>query len=211
MDYFEQIDDYLNSRLSADQEALFEQELNNNEALAKAVDNHDLVSAALDMMLEDDIRAQMKPEMSSNADERHADEVTSFPWKWIALILTTIFVLLFILNRYQNQQVDHEHLYAINFKPYIAPGDRGTTDVLQDAPKCDQGHYLMTRAEITQAIELLEQSIQENESCADKARWLLALAHLKTDHLAQSKAQLKSLDSQSAYAQRAQQLLAKLQ
>ena len=38
MDYFEQIDDYLNSRLSADQEALFEQELNNNEALAKAVD-----------------------------------------------------------------------------------------------------------------------------------------------------------------------------
>lgn len=206
MDYFEQIDDYLNSRLSADQEALFEQELNNNEALAKAVDNHDVVSAALDMMVEDDIRSQMKPENSSVTDE-----VQSFPWKWIALILTTIFVLLFILNRYQNQQVDHEHLYAINFKPYIAPGDRGTTDVLQDAPKCDQGHYLMTRAEINQAIELLEQSIQENESCADKARWLLALAHLKTDHIAQSKAQLKSLDIQSAYAQRAQQLLAKLQ
>ncbi len=210
MDYFDKIDDYLNSRLSADQEALFEQELKNNQELAIAVDNHDVVSAALDMMLEDDIRAQMKP-ASSGSDEMHSDDMKPFPWKWIALILTIVFVLLFILKRYQNEQVDHEHLYAMSFKPYIVPGDRGTTDVLKDAPKCDQGHYLMTRTDIAQAIELLEQSIQENESCADKSIWLLALAHLKNNNLEQSKAQLNSLDSQSEYAQRAQQLLDMLQ
>ena len=207
MDYFDIIDDYLNSRLSADQEALFERELDNNEELARAVDNHDVVSAALDMMVEDDIRSQMKPENSSVTDE-----VQSFPWKLLALILVAIFVLLFVLNRYQNQPVDHEQLYAMHFKPYIVPGNRGITDTLKDdAPKCDQGHYLMTRAEVQRAIELFELSIQENESCADKSKWLLALAHLKTDQIGQSIAQLKMIDSQSDYAQRAQELLYKLQ
>ena len=206
MDYFDKIDDYLNSKLSANQEVLFEQELENNEELARAVDNHDVVSAALDMMVEDDIRSQMKPENSSVTDE-----VQPFPWKLIALILVAIFVLLFVLNRYQNQQVDHEQLYAMHFKPYIVPGDRGTTDTLKDAPKCDQGHYLMTRAEVQRAIELFELSIQENESCADKSNWLLALAHLKTENIEQSITQLKLIDSQSDYAQRAKELLNKLQ
>ena len=204
MDYFDNIDDYLNDRLSPEQKAMFDQELKNNQELARAVDNHDVVSSALELMLEEDIRSQMTSDMPGGADVKPA------PWKTVAVIIVAIFILLFILNRYQNQQVDEDRLYAAHFKPYIMHGDRGSTSTLEGIAKCYQGHYYMTASDLDQAIIALEQSINENESCADKSHWLLGLTYLKTANIEQCKAELELVEPQSDYYDRAQDLLSKI-
>lgn len=69
MDYFEQIDDYLNDKLSNEEKQAFEHEMNQNESLKKAVEDHPVAKEVIDRLLEADIRATVEAHNSVNETE----------------------------------------------------------------------------------------------------------------------------------------------
>lgn len=80
MDYFELIEDYKKDELPVEQKSEFDIEMQKNEALRKAVKHHDVVMAAMDVLMEDDIRQQVEKVRAGHAKpeikEIHSNDET---------------------------------------------------------------------------------------------------------------------------------------
>ncbi len=204
IDYFEYIDDYLHDRLTANLKEQFENELSKNIELRTAVDHHEIAKAGLDLLIEQDIRAEI--------DQFRANDVAveAFPWKKVLLLIGAVIGLLVVIWFIQNRTQEPELLYASYFKPYIQEGSRGEEMNVSLLKKCDLAHYLMTKAEFDNVVALLEESAEQEGGCNGKTIWLRSLNYLRVGATDSATESLRLISTDSPYFNRAQELLDKI-
>ena len=216
IDIYEHIGDYLQGRLSADNKATFENALAENEALRQAVENHELVEDALDLLLEEDILGVMKDIDRGMDDKSHYGKTDVFPRGLKSYLIFLVLALLTALASYlikQNLQPKEEILYASYFKPYIESGERGSIVKIDELRDCDKGHYYMTKGEYDLAKSSFNNSIKTKEDCIDKAKWYLALCRIKHGETDESKRILNEIvrNGEGLYVNKSKELLEELE
>ena len=184
IDFFNQIEDYKQNRLSDDHQILFEEEMAKNATLKDAVANHSIVMEALDLLLEDSIRSEIKSLEAENliSNQRSTRSFKSSLSLILALIILISSWLYFILQVSKNKRRNYEDLYATHFIEFIPSRTRGPSGVLSfdgSVNMVDTGHRLMSEGQIQLARIQFEKILEDTPGIGrEKAEWLLSLCYL---------------------------------
>ena len=184
-DYFIQVGDYINGRLSESAKQAFEDELSKNEELKQAVENHDVMEGVLDMVWEDDAR-EVAEKARSTAEEIKFDvepdlkgEAKVIPMRrlltaaagFVALMISGIF--LFQDKSISQNDILFSHQIQLGPQTEIRGSDgKDETNSLWNAHKqVEEGQYL-------KAIPILKKLSNTSQDVSkDKAQYLLAFAY----------------------------------
>ena len=209
MDYFEHIENYLEGRLSEEDKQLFDDELKRNEELRIALGNHQEVSGALDLLVEEGVREVLRKD---KAKEIQLNPKNTNSWRWIGIAASLLLLAgaMYFLNPFSSPS--HDDLYVAYFSDFLPPTTRGD-DYVDELRVCDKAHYLMTEGDVINAETILKQHLSEQEDgCTDKSQWYMMLIHLKKGDNLKTNNLLDQIinDSGSIYRERAQELKDKL-
>ena len=130
-DYFEHIDAYVNGQFKGEEKERFEEEMQKNEALKKAVDNHRIASDALELLLEEDIRNVIKGSRTMKGKVLPLYKRRSVIA--VAASFTILFVVYFGFRAYLESLYGHDAViakyYVPPMNPYNVRGDTAQTDL----------------------------------------------------------------------------------
>jgi len=190
-DYFTQVSDYVEGRLSPSAIEAFEAELIKNEELQQAVDNHDVMDLALDMLWEDDARLVAERALKEAEQPNVVTESTQkkeakiFPLKKALAVAASLAVLVVIgYIMMNNLGPAQEQLYAAHkLNPLdldiIKGATKGVSQSNHELNLVDQAHVLIDNKKYSEASQILE-TIRDEEQI-EKAQYLLVLAYLMQD------------------------------
>lgn len=190
IDFYTQVGKYLDGHLSEADRLTFETELNTNEELRHAVENHDVMEGVLDMLWEDDAReVAMKARESAEEIDLGDEVVDKKPNKLISIrkfmsyaaSLVALVMVGFLLMQQLNSSTNV--LYAASYTEFQSTVKRGVNDNLSNLSLCDKGHALMDTEEFNLAIETFKNSLLTEDSCYEKSQWYLTLCYLKLDQV----------------------------
>ncbi len=175
IDFYEHIGDFLSSKLSDEDRILFERAMEEDPELRKAVDNHNIVEEALELLIEDDIRSVIK-NLKTDSPVQKSTYLGFKTYLLVAGIMLLLALLAYIIK--QNSKPDVEILYAQYFSDYVEPNTRGEILPTSELTVCDQGHKLMFHKNYPEAAVILESAAQIENDCTDKSQWYLSLLYL---------------------------------
>ena len=210
MEYFEHIEDYLEGRLPEEDKQLFDDELKRNEELRIALDNHQEVSSALDLLVEEGVRDVIREDKIKEVELIPIRQNKSWFYIGVAASLLLLAVAINILRSFG--PATNEDLYAEYFSDFLPPTTRGA-DYVEDLSVCDKAHYLMSEGEVGEAQLLLENHLKQVEdNCTDKSQWYMMLINLRQDQDEKRDGLLEAItsDAESIYRERAKELKDKL-
>lgn len=191
-DYFIQIGDYTQGKLTKAAKQAFEMEMSSNEELRRAVENHDIMDKALDFMWEEDARKvameahETVVENSADSDTNQKKETKTISLSKRLTAIAASFAILLVAGFLMMQNLINKpaKLYAEFYVPYMGSQPRGDNSASSLA-LCEQGHSLMENEQIEKAIETFKTSIQNNEACVQKSQWYLSLCYLNQNNIEQ--------------------------
>jgi len=184
-DYFMQVSDYVEGRLSSADKKAFETEMSYNEELRRAVENNDVMDLTLGMLWEDDARQVAERahkefgETNEETQGSQKQDANIFSFKKglaVAASLAALLIIGYLIV--QNVNNPNPKLYAEFYSPYMGDQSRGSNTNSFTA-LCDQGHFLMDNEQFSEAIEAFKKSIESNEDCMQKSQWYLSLSYLR--------------------------------
>lgn len=175
---------YTEGRMDPSAMAAFERKLLNDPVLKQADGRLPTIVEAIEVILEEDIRDQMRHiDLSQSISDPGSREIKK-TWGWLGFALAAYILVwvYFVAQKRTQGPLDKQELFALYFENYVPGRTRsssGEAFLPNHLEKVDGAHRLMTEGQIKLArIQLENTSIDSIQALQDKAQWLLTLCHL---------------------------------
>ncbi len=173
-DFFEHIDAYVNGQLNKDDRQNFEEEMARDTDLKKAVDNHSMVSEALELLIEEDIRS-----IVDQVQESQAKVIPLYKKRWfifIAATFTILFGAYFGFRAYLESLYGHDQVYA---DYYEFPKNPYTTRSVEiSSTTFERSMYLFDLRRFEESESLFQEILANNSSNDEKEIAALYLGNI---------------------------------
>ncbi len=188
MDFYEHIREYLEGSLSESDMAAFKEQLDQDDELARAVENFGVVDEALGLLVEEGIRGVIVGLERGDEDIMSLEPIQKTPgyksyllWLLFASCLA-LFAYLYKSLKQDSSSTQNDILYAAYYSDYMSPEVRGNSNQEPTLTLCNQGHRLMQEEKLNDAKAVFLQSLKVEDNCTDKSQWYLALIYLSEDN-----------------------------
>ncbi len=190
--YFDLVNQYIDGTLSDSVKHKFEAEMETNESLQFAVQEHQLVSSMQEQLIEKDIQAsidQVKEAtvttQTANVKDLPNPRSSIFSLRRIAVAASAIglIALAFLLTQQSDRTaMNKDALYAEVYRPSVSEVVRGENEQ-QSTSNCDMAHIKMDKGQFVEAKNLYQKLLINKDAidCDYKASWHLALVGLMLD------------------------------
>lgn len=214
--YFDHLDDYIEERLSTEDRAVFESEIEVNEELAFAVKEYQLLQGAQDVLVEDDIQAsidEVRAELNQDKNESQQGQSNNRSWLRPVGIAASVVLLLgigYMIMQGLNQTVSGDTIYAMSeaallekyFREPVDSTERGSNETVDDteinAPQkpCEIAHHLMANEKYKEALETFSYSLNDSDqNCKWKSEFYSSLIYAIQGDTRQAKTILEKIVS----------------
>ena len=210
MDFYSNIKDYINGKLSASEKKMFETAMSQDPLLEEMVKEHDVYDKLADELLLKDISDKIK----NQQQEIVPIQKSTKKWPFIlAVLVLSLCAAFFYVGKMQKQK---EYLELYN-KFYYTPqamhirGEDEPEGSINSQQSCTYGHAYLDIGKVKKAKIELESAIENKADCIGEAKFLLALIEIKEGDISSCINRLKEIEnSTDPISEKARMLLSEL-